>query len=179
MYPPGIKEWHNLTENEVIELWSSNQDIGLDLSDAENRLNHHGPNTITTQRRQSSFVRFLLQFHQPLIYILIVSGVITALLQEWVDSSVIFGVVLANATVGYIQESKAVNALAALAKTMTSQAMVLRQGHNIRLDATLVVPGDIVLACSEGGGKPATYVNAGDALLPARLKISRTKLVST
>ena len=144
MYSLNIEKWHHLTESEVIERLSSDQDAGLNTSDIAHRLEQHGPNRITTQHRQSPFTRFLLQFPQPLIYILIFSGLITALLHEWVDSSVIFGVVLANALVGYIQESKAINALAALAKTMTTQAMVLRQGIKTRLDATLVVPGDIV-----------------------------------
>ena len=145
MLSPDNEQWHHLTETKVVELWSSNLVAGLSISEAEHRLELHGANVITTQRKQSSLVRFLLQFHQPLIYILIVSGIITALLNEWVDSSVIFGVVLANALVGYIQESKAVNALAALAKTMISEATVLRQGNEIRLSSSLVAPGDIIL----------------------------------
>ena len=145
MYSPDNELWHLLTENEVIERWSSNQKTGLDHTEAEQRLEEYGPNAITSQRRQSAILRFFLQFHQPLIYILIVSGIITALLQEWVDSAVIFGVVLANALVGYIQESKAVSALDALAKTMSSQATVLRQGIKIQLDSASIVPGDIVL----------------------------------
>ena len=74
-------------------------------------------------RARGPLLRFLLQFHQPLIYILIVSGLVTAFLGEYVDSGVIFGVVLVNALVGYIQEAKAVNALAALVRTMTTEAM--------------------------------------------------------
>ncbi len=151
MHSPGSEHWHNLTETEVVEQWSSNQASGLGSAEAEDRLNQYGPNTITTQRKQSSLVRFLLQFHQPLIYILIVSGCITAILREWVDSAVIFGVVLANAMVGYFQESKAVNALAALAKTMTSETTLLRQGLKTRINSSLVVPGDIVLL--ESGDK--------------------------
>jgi len=85
-----------------------------------------------------------LQFHQPLIYILIAAGIITAFLQEWVDSGVIFGVVLVNALIGFIQESKAVSALAALARTMTSEATVLRQGEKKRISSLELVPGDIV-----------------------------------
>jgi Ca2+-transporting ATPase len=151
MQSPDNEQWHQLSEDLVLERWSSNQTEGLDPDEAEERLTRHGPNTITTQKRQSSLTRFLLQFHQPLIYILIVSGIITALLNEWVDSGVIFGVVLANALVGHLQESKAVGALAALAKTMTSEATVLRKGIETRLDAALVVPGDIILL--ESGDK--------------------------
>ena len=82
MSSPNIDGWHHLTENEVIDRWSSDQNSGLNPSDIEHRLEQHGLNAITTQRRQSPFIRFLLQFHQPLIYILIISGVFTALLHE-------------------------------------------------------------------------------------------------
>ncbi|MCL7489080.1 MAG: cation-transporting P-type ATPase [Desulfobulbaceae bacterium] len=151
MLPSNDKPWHNLSAAETVELWAGSQAAGLAASEAEDRLKRYGPNAIATQREQSGLVRFLLQFHQPLIYILIISAVITAFLREWVDSAVISGVVLANALVGYIQESKAVNALAALAKTMTSKATVLRDGARISLDASLVVPGDIIFL--ESGDK--------------------------
>ena len=82
MSSPNIEDWHHLTENEVIDRWSSDQNSCLNPSDIEHRLEQHGLNAITTQRRQSPFIRFLLQFHQPLIYILIISGVFTALLHE-------------------------------------------------------------------------------------------------
>lgn len=145
MHLPDNVAWHNLPATRVTELLAGDRSTGLDQADAEDRLNRHGPNTVTTQRRQNPLVRFLLQFHQPLIYILIVSGIITASLHEWVDSAVIFGVVLANGVVGYLQESKAVHALAALARTMTSRATVLRGGVRIRISAAEIVPGDIVL----------------------------------
>jgi Ca2+-transporting ATPase len=103
---------------------------------------------LTAKKGKGPFKRFLLQFHQPLIYILIVSGTITALLQEWVDSGVIFGVVLVNAIIGYIQEAKAVTAMAALARTMTTVATVLRQGEKKHIPALELVPGDIVLLAS-------------------------------
>ena len=90
-------------------------------------------------------MRFLLQFHQPLIYILLAAGTVTALLQEWVDAGVIFGVVLVNAFIGFIQEAKAVKAIEALARTMTTEATVLRAGEKQRISSAEVVPGDIVL----------------------------------
>ncbi|HER62945.1 MAG TPA: cation-transporting P-type ATPase, partial [Desulfobacteraceae bacterium] len=151
MLPSNGKPWHNLSATETVELWAGSRATGLAASEAEDRLKQYGPNTIATHREQSGLVRFLLQFHQPLIYILIISAIITAFLHEWVDSAVISGVVLANALIGYIQESKAVNALAALAKTMTSEATILRDGVKVRLDARLVVPGDIIFL--ESGDK--------------------------
>ncbi|MFA6498390.1 MAG: cation-transporting P-type ATPase, partial [Desulfurivibrionaceae bacterium] len=123
------RHWHHLPIDEVAELLESNREQGLDRFAVEHRLESFGPNAITAQKGQGRLIRFLLQFHQPLIYILIASGVITAFLHEWVDSGVIFGVVLVNAVIGYLQEAKAVNALAALARTMTTEATVLRQGE--------------------------------------------------
>ncbi len=99
------------------------------------------------RKGKSALTRFLLQFHQPLVYILLAAGVITALLGEVVDSSVILGVVLVNAVIGYLQESKAVRALSALSATMTTEATVLRDGAPVRLDAAALVPG--------GRGHPA------------------------
>ena len=138
------RHWHHLPISEVLELLEGNREQGLDRFEVEHRLKAFGPNAITAQKGQGPLIRFLLQFHQPLIYILIVSGLVTAFLGEWVDSGVIFGVVMVNAIVGYIQEAKAVNALAALSRTMTTEATVLRQGEKRRIPATDLVPGDIV-----------------------------------
>ncbi|MBC8317280.1 MAG: cation-transporting P-type ATPase [Desulfobulbaceae bacterium] len=142
------KHWHHLPAEEVVDLLDSDVEKGLDHFEIKHLQETFGPNALTAKKGKGPFKRFLLQFHQPLIYILIVSGSITALLQEWVDSGVIFGVVLVNAIIGYIQEAKAVNALAALARTMTTEATVLRQGEKKQIPATELVPGDIVLLAS-------------------------------
>ncbi|RKX62428.1 MAG: cation-transporting P-type ATPase [Thermodesulfobacteriota bacterium] len=139
------KHWHHLPADEVVDLLESDHARGLDIFTTENRLEEFGPNMITVKGERGGLLRFLLQFHQPLIYILIAAGVITAGLQEWVDSGVIFGVVFVNAIIGFVQESKAVRALEALARTMTTEATVLREGEKLRIPATEVVPGDIVL----------------------------------
>jgi len=139
------KHWHHLSNTEVIELLESDIKIGLDASVATLRQEHFGPNSLTVTKGQSAFVRFMLQFHQPLIYILLAAGLVTALLHEWVDSGVIMGVVFINAFIGYIQESKATNALAALAREMTTEATVIRGGQRRRIPAEQLVPGDTVL----------------------------------
>ena len=102
--------WHHLSRERIAELLESNPETGLAEAEVTERRQQYGVNAITTQKAESALIRFLRQFHQPLIYILIISGGITALLGEWIDSSVIFGVVLANAVIGYLQESKAVHA---------------------------------------------------------------------
>jgi len=154
--------WHHLPIAEVMELLGGNREKGLDRFEVEHRLREFGPNTITARKGRGPLIRFLLQFHQPLIYILIAAGLITAFLGEWVDSGVIFGVVLVNACVGYIQEAKAVNALAALARTMTTEATVLRQGEKRRIPATELVAGDIV------------FLQSGDKV-PADLRLFQVR----
>ena len=145
------KHWHHLPTDEVVDLLGSDSGKGLDMFEIKHRLEYFGPNTISARKGKGPLWRFLLQFHQPLIYILIASGGITAVLHEWVDSGVIFGVVIVNAVIGFIQESKAVNALAALARTMTTEATVLRYGEKKRIAATDLVIGDIVFL--QGGDK--------------------------
>ena len=102
--------------------------------------------------------RFLSQFTEPLVLVLIGAGLVTAGLGEWVDSSVIFGVVVINAVIGYLQEGKAEAALAALARAVATEVNVLRGGRRRRMDAVHLVPGDVV------------WLAAGDRV-PADLRI--------
>lgn len=111
----------------------------------ENRLARYGSNALTQKKGKNPLTIFLEQFNQPLVYILIAAGVMTGILKEWVDMGVIFAVVLLNAIVGFIQEAKATQAMEALAKTMQSEATVIRSGQKQRIWAIELVPGDIVL----------------------------------
>jgi len=139
------KHWHHLPADEVLDFLGSDREKGLDVFEIQDRQRRFGPNVITMKKGKSPLVRFLLQFHQPLVYILLAAGIITASIQEWVDAGVIFGVVLVNAVIGFIQESKAVKAIEALARTMTTEATVMRAGEKRRISAAEIVPGDIVL----------------------------------
>ncbi len=139
------KIWHQLPAQEAVELLRSDSTAGLDRFEIETRQKHFGPNTIPIRSGPGALIRFLLQFHQPLVYILMAAGAITAFLHEWVDSSVILGVVLVNAVIGYLQESKASKALEALAKTTLTQARVIRGGETRHVPSVELVPGDIVL----------------------------------
>ncbi len=118
---------------------------GLSCSEATARLERYGSNALTPLKKEGALLRLLRQFHQPLIYILLASVLITALLQEWVDASVILGVVLVNTLIGFIQEAKALQAIEALAREMTTTATVIREGEKNSIPATELVPGDIVL----------------------------------
>ncbi len=136
---------HALTTHAALDAYSSDAEHGLSDAEAAERLVRHGRNSLPERPGKPAWLRFLLQFHQPLIYILLAASLITALLEEWVDSVVIFGVVLINATVGYLQEAKAENALLALRRLLASSARVIRDGRKTTVPGDELVPGDIVL----------------------------------
>lgn len=138
-------EWHNISLEEITCLFKVDLKYGLNLAEVELRKGQFGPNQATVGKQKGALQRFLTQFRQPFVYILVVASVITALLQEWVDSGVILGVVLVNVFVGFIQEAKAGKAIEALAKMITTEATVLRAGKNYRIPSVDLVPGDIVI----------------------------------
>lgn len=120
-------------------------ETGLSYEEAARRLVQYGHNSLPLSKRRGFWLRFALQFHNPLIYVLLAAGVITLGLRDYVDASVIFGVVVINAVIGFIQEGKAEKALEAVHAMLASHATVLRQGERQEIDADLLVPGDIVL----------------------------------
>jgi cation-transporting ATPase F len=156
------KHHHHLPAHEVLVLLQSDMEKGLTSEVAEERLGRFGPNVLPKFRRRGPLIRLLLQFHHPLIYVLMVATAVTASLGEWVDAGVIFGVVLVNAVVGFIQESRAEAALDALASMMTTEAKVRRDGRTIRIPSEAIVPGDVVLL--ESGDK-----------VPADLRLTRIR----
>jgi cation-transporting ATPase F len=138
------KHWHHLPASEVLDLLDSDIQQGLDVFEIKHRQERFGFNVLTPQKGKSSLVRFLHQFNNPLVIILMIASLVTAVLKDPVDALVIFGVVLINAIIGYIQESRAEQAIAALAKTMIAEAAVIRSGKVVRMPAADLVPGDIV-----------------------------------
>lgn len=139
------KHWHHLPDTEVLGLLETDRERGLDSFEVTRRQQRFGPNALTQRKGKSPLVLLLLQFHQPLVYILLGATVVTAILQEWVDSSVILGVVLINAFIGFVQESKAVKTMEALARSMDSEATVVRAGQKHTVFSADLVPGDLVL----------------------------------
>jgi len=144
--PPLLnKHWHHLPEAEVTDLLDAHPDTGLDQFDSEDRREKFGANTLTIKKGKGPLLRFLLQFHQALVYILLVAIGVKIYLDDWVAAGVILGVVLLNAIIGFVQEGKALSALAALSQALKTEATVLRSGEKHRIDARDLVPGDIVL----------------------------------
>jgi Ca2+-transporting ATPase len=144
MYTILNKHWHHLRAGEVVELLETNVQTGLDQFEVRHRVEHFGANVLTPRKGKSPIVRFLAQFTSPLVLILVIASVVTAVVKDLLDAAVIFGVVLINAIIGYIQEARAEQAIAALSKTMTAEATVIRGGQVVRLHASELVPGDLV-----------------------------------
>ncbi|MFA5157011.1 MAG: cation-transporting P-type ATPase [Candidatus Omnitrophota bacterium] len=142
------ESWHSLSADEVIKRLEVDVSVGLSLGEVKRRMERFGLNQITPKKGMPLWLRFLIQFHQPLVYILLAAVVTTLFLKEWVEASVIFGVVLINAIVGFLQESKALKALEALSRFMTSSVSVLRDGEEQHIASTELVPGDVVMIAS-------------------------------
>lgn len=145
--------WHHSVES-VIQDLETQTETGLTAPAVAARRDRFGANELTAPKRQHAGIRFLQQFNQPLLYILLVAGIITAFLQEWIDAGVIFAVTIINAVIGFIQESKAEDAIVALSKAVTTDATVWRDGQKQAIASTELVPGDLVLL-SSGDKVPA------------------------
>src|SRR3989339_1576309 len=137
--------WHNLTEVDALAKAESSIQGGLNDREVTSRKGMFGENVITLKKGTHPVILFLMQFNQPLVYILLVASIITAILKEWADSSVIFGVVLVNAIIGFIQESKALKAIESLAKSMVNEVTVIRNGTRQRIRASELTIGDVVV----------------------------------
>ncbi len=154
-------DWHTQAAEDSLAALSSGLD-GLSADEAERRLQQHGPNRLPEHKGEGPFKRFLLQFHNLLIYVLLASCGVTLILGEWLDSAVILGVVLINAVVGFVQEGKAEQAMRAIQKMLTQESRVRRDGKVSLVDAEYLVPGDLVL------------LEAGDRV-PADLRLVDTR----
>jgi cation-transporting ATPase F len=139
------KSWHSLSLNDVVGSLQTDRSSGLNPERAVRRLTEFGPNRLTPAKTQGPFLRFLLQFYQPLVLILLTATVVTLAVGEYIDAAVIFAVILANAIIGFVQESKALKAIDALARAMTSSALIVRGGERKRIPAEELVPGDVVI----------------------------------
>ena len=163
--PPQLA-WHALEAQQAAAQLGVEAEAGLSEAEAARRQSRYGPNALRERPGTPAWRRFVGQLVQPLVLVLIAAGIVTAGMGEWVDASVILGVVLVNATIGYWQEARAENALAALARSVAMPATVRRDGHRRRIDAAALVPGDIVL------------LSAGDRL-PADVRILHGKELQT
>ncbi|MFA9460206.1 cation-transporting P-type ATPase [Thiohalorhabdus methylotrophus] len=160
----GQCRWHAAPIGQVFELLDTGPE-GLSSGEARIRLERHGLNRLPQPRRRGPLARFLAQFSNLLIQVLLAAAVITGLLGHWADTLVIGGVVLLNAVIGFVQEGKAENALQAIRNMLSPQAAAFRDGHVTTLPAEELVPGDVV------------QLQAGDKV-PADLRLFRAKGLS-
>ena len=149
---------HALGAPEVLILLGTDPHVGLSETEAIRRQVEFGPNRLPTSGRTGWMRRLAHQFHNPLIYVLLVAGVVSTSMGDIVEGTVIFAVVVVNAAVGLLQESKAEGALDALRGMVRTHAQVTRGGSVAVLDSEELVPGDVV------------DVNAGDKV-PADMRL--------
>jgi calcium-translocating P-type ATPase len=149
--------WHALPPAAALERLGASP-AGLDAAEAARRLAQHGPNALPAPPRPGLAARFLRQFDDLLIRVLLLAAVLTAALGEWADTLVILAVVLINAAIGLLQEGRAERALEAIGGLLAPRAAVLRDGARASLPAEALVPGDVVL------------IEAGDRV-PAELRL--------
>ncbi|MCS7337210.1 MAG: cation-transporting P-type ATPase [Verrucomicrobiae bacterium] len=154
MNVPDTTPWHQLEPAEALRTLGVDPRAGLSEPEVKARQARFGLNQMTPRRGTPPWLKFLQQFTQPLVFILVMATVVSAALGEVVDAAVIFGVVFVNAVVGFIQEYKAEKAIEALARMVRTEATVRRHGRKQRVPSSELVPGDIVLLQS-GDSVPA------------------------
>ncbi len=158
----AIPTWHTLAPAHLFEQLQAHPERGLTAEVVRQRQQEYGPNEIKAKPAKPAWVGFLEQFNQPLLYILLGAGLIKAILQSWVNAGVIWGVTVINAIIGYIQEAKAEEAIAALSAAITTEATVIRNGRNEVIPSRELVPGDVVI------------LNSGDRV-PADIRLFRAR----
>jgi magnesium-transporting ATPase (P-type) len=141
-------DWHALTPEEAVRASQTDPRDGLTAQEVEQRLAEFGPNEVPGAPGRSAWARLGAQFTNPLIVVLLASSGVTALLSYYIDAAVILGVVLINAAIGFLQEGRAEDALAAVRQMLPVRATVVRAGERHDVPAAALVPGDIVLLAS-------------------------------
>ena len=150
--------WYKVSTTETLHRLNSDKNVGLSEEDVSFRRSKYGKNNLTESKKESKLVRFLKQFNNSVIYILLVAGVLTLFMGHISDTVVIGIVVLVNALIGYIQENKAESAISKMKQMLVVNATVIRNSQRLDIDAGDLVPGDIV------------YLEAGDNV-PADIRI--------
>ncbi len=162
---------HAVSIEKTVKALATDQEHGLTSTEAARRLGDHGRNELQERPRPGFFSMLLAQFTNFLVIILIIAAFVSILLSEWVDATAILVIVILNAIVGVVQESKAEKALAALKKMAAPSARAIRDGHHVTVPSAELVPGDLVVL--EAGN----YVPADMRLLESvNLKIQEASL---
>ena len=153
--------WHAISADEVVRQLATNGEKGLDAAEASTRLDKYGPNRLPEGKKQGPFMRLLAQFNNILVYVLLGAGFTKLMLNLWVDAGIIFGVVVLNALLGFIQEGKAERALDSIRNMLSAEARTVRGGETRMIPAEQLVPGDVVIL--ESGDKIPADLRLVDA----------------
>lgn len=137
--------WYKKSKNEILKELDVDEKNGLSSNEALRRLEKYGKNKLETKKKKTLFKQFLSQLKDVMIYILIIAAIISAFLGEISDALIILLVIIINAVIGVIQESKAEKALDALKELSTPKALVKRDGSLKEILSEDIVPGDIVI----------------------------------
>src|SRR5262245_36122051 len=157
---------HAISADNIVKRFATNAEQGLDAGEAATLLQKYGPNRLPEGKTRGPFMRFLAQFNNILVYVLLGAGFVKLMLNLWVDAGIIFAVVILNALLGFIQEGKAEKALDSIRNMLSAEARVMRGGKTRMLPAEQLVPGDVVLL--ESGDK-----------IPADLRLLDAKKLRT
>ena len=133
--------WHALSADEVLKRLATSAEKGLDAADASTRLQKNGPNRLPEGKTRGPFRRFLSQFNNILVYVLLGAGFIKLMLNLWVDAAIIFSVVILNGLLGFVQEGKAEKALDSIRNMLSAEARTMRNGEVRMISAENLVPG--------------------------------------
>jgi len=153
--------WHAVSAAEVVKRLATNGEKGLDAAEASTRLQKYGPNRLPEGKKRGPSMRFLAQFNDILVYVLLGAGFTKLMLNLWVDAGIIFGVVVLNALLGFIQEGKAEKALDSIRNMLSAEARTVRGGETRMIPAEQLVPGDVVIL--ESGDKIPADLRLVDA----------------
>lgn len=137
--------WYKKSKNEILKDLDIDEKNGLSSTEALRRLEKYGKNKLETKKKKTLFKQFLSQLKDVMIYILIIAAIISAFLGEISDALIILLVIIINAVIGVVQESKAEKALDALKELSTPKALVKRDGSLKEILSEDIVPGDIVI----------------------------------
>jgi magnesium-transporting ATPase (P-type) len=156
-----IVAWYAMPVDTVVKMLSTNTEKGLGASEASSRLEKYGPNRLSEGKKRGPSMRFLAQFNNVLVLVLLGAGFTKLMLTGWVDAAFIFGVVILNALLGFLQEGKAERALESIRKMVSAEARAIRDGEARMISTQDLVPGDIVLL--ESGDKVPADLRLADA----------------
>ncbi len=158
--------WYSLSAEEVIQRLETDSRSGIDDSEGARRLEKYGANRLPSARKRGPVMRFVAQLNNILVYVLIAAGFIKLMMGLWLDASIILGVVVLNALLGFIQEGKAEKSLDSISKMLSPEARTLRGGESRMMPAENLVPGDVV------------FLESGDKI-PADLRLIDVKNLRT